>query len=129
MMMIEKHENKKVRMRTLDAALTRISSFKNKAITMNKPVIRMDACGVLNLALILSRNSGKRPSLLKAMGYLEAAMIPEFAVETNARIAAMLKAIFPKGPMKEAAPSEIGVRELSSCAAPSTPVVTKTTKM
>ena len=116
-------------MRTVEATFTRISNFKNKATIINRPVIRIETCGVLNLALILRKCSGNRLSRLKAKGYLEAAIMPALAVETNAKIAAIPKAILPNEPMKAPAPSEIGVREWSSSAAPSTPVVTNTTKM
>ena len=116
-------------MRTLEAAFMRMSSGRNKAITINIPVTKIEICGVLNLTFILLKNSGNRPSLPKANGYLDADIIPALAVETNARIAAILNRILPHTPMNTAAPSEIGVKEWSSSDAPSTPVVTKTTKI
>ena len=93
-------------MRTVEAASTRIFSLKNNAPIMKAPVTRMETCGVLNLALTRLRNSGSKPSLLNASGYLAAAIIPAFAVEMNASIAATLKTILPHDPMKTAPPSD-----------------------
>ena len=98
-------------MRTTEATFTRICRFKSRATIINAPVTRIEICGVLNLTLIFARKSGNRPSWLKARGYLEAAIIPAFAVEMNAKIAAMLKAVLPNAPMKTPAPSEMGVSE------------------
>ena len=110
-MIIDKQENKYVSIRTLDAAFTRMSNFRNRATTINTPVINIDRWGVLNLVLIFLKDFGNKPSLLNASGYLEADIMPALAVETKARTAAILNTILPQDPMKIAAPSEIGVRE------------------
>ena len=110
-MMIDIQENAYVRIKTVDATFTRTLSFRKIATIMKAPVKSIEICGVLNRRLTFPRKPGKSPSLLKARGYLDADIRPALAVETNARIAAMLNRILPHVPIKTAAASEIGVRE------------------
>ena len=59
---------------------------------MKIPVKTIEVTGVSNLLFIRLMKSGNKLSLLRAIGYLEAAIIPARAVVTKANIAAMLMA-------------------------------------
>jgi hypothetical protein len=67
--------------------------------------------GVPNLVFTLPKKLGSRPSLLNGTKDLDAVIIPALAVDKNARMAAIPKAILPTGPMKTSAPSDIGVSD------------------
>jgi len=128
-MITERHENRNVKIRTLEATFIKRPNSMNRASTMNKPVITRDTCGVLKRRLMSPRKAGTSLSLDKAMGYREADMMPAFAVDMNARMAAIPSRSTPVFPMNTDAPSEMGVNELSSLEASNTPEVTKMTSM
>ena len=79
--------------------------------------------------LILPKKAGNNPSWLNGIRDRAAVIIPAFAVDKNARMAAMPKAILPADPIKVPAPSEIGVSDWLKLVDSSTPVVTKTIRV
>ena len=68
----------------VEAAFISISRGSNKERKIIIPVIIMAYVGVLNLLLTNAKCRGNNLSLLKAIGYLEAAIIPAFAVVKKA---------------------------------------------
>jgi len=79
----------------MEAASTKISSFKNREIITKALVSSSALHGVLNLAFILPRKAGSNPSWLSGTRDLAAVIIPAFAVERNAKTAAIAKPILP----------------------------------
>ena len=75
------------------------------------------------------RPAGSIPSLLIASRYREPVMMPALAVVIKAIAAAMPSAIWPFRPMKESAPSAIGVKLPESFSGARTPIVTLTINM
>jgi len=100
MISTDRHENRYERIRTVEATLTRRSNFKNRKRAMKSPVMKMEMCGVLNRSLILPKHSGRRLSLDRASGYLDADIIPAFAVDMNARNCGRAEEYHAPGPEK-----------------------------
>jgi len=77
---------------------------------------------------ILAKKRGNKSSFPIASGLREAASKPAFAVDTNARIAAIAITAMPTLPMKIFAPREIGVSEFRKSFDSTRPTVTKITR-
>ena len=111
---------------TDEATLTRESKSNKSDMNIINPVIIIATNGI-SFLFVFVKNSGNKPSLAKAKGYLDEASIPAFAVVINAKEDARVIKIYPGLPKIIEATSDTGVSEDTKLASSNTPVKTTST--